>query len=147
MNMSNMTLLPQQIIAKSFDKACDTYDDASVLQTKMADELLSRLALLNVTPRLAGIGKQLFHLPKDALTLVILVDMLVHQLAEARLALLLLTDYVCLGHLAIQLLSNLSEPEQVHLSASAPGAQRSPSPRKSSNLLRQPFPLLLVQFP
>ncbi len=57
-----MVCLTRHIIARSFNNACDTYDDASILQTTIATELLSRLSLLKIVPNVivdlgAGTGK------------------------------------------------------------------------------------------
>lgn len=59
-NSSHLTW--RQRIVQSFDNACDTYDEASVLQTTIATELLSRLTLLKIKPNVmvdigAGTGK------------------------------------------------------------------------------------------
>jgi len=43
--------LNKAVVRQSFERAVDTYDSAAVLQRKVADELLQRLALMPMQPR------------------------------------------------------------------------------------------------
>jgi malonyl-CoA O-methyltransferase len=82
--------LDRAVVRASFDRASATYDEAAVLQSRVADELLARVDTFNLRPRVvldlgAGTARSTAALKrKFRRSLVVALDLAPRMLIEAR---------------------------------------------------------------